>query len=169
MVDDGQPKNNPAMLEQISPPTDNLYKFLALSGVAVVLVVLVFGVDQVVDLVNRATEYNIELAAWRAEAEWEKQHAPPTTGPAEFGGLTREAYVKAEQFKAKRKAIEDLAKFRGDLIGLGSLAAGGGLALAAWGFWLWWSRLQRLEDRLLSMDVDERVGKLTKSDASGSA
>lgn len=149
------------MLQESTPPTDSLYKFLAIGGLAVVVVVLVFATDQVADITNRGNEYNIELAQWRAESEWGQAHAAPTTAPSSepLGGLSREAYTRVEVLKAKRSALDTLMTLRSQVIGVGGAAVGVGLIIAVLGFSWWWQRQQKLQDQLLALELEERRAK----------
>ena len=151
----------------IQPPTDNLYKFLAIFGL------VVFGFSWYVPL-QRLEDYNREAAKWNAawgpilvrarelddNAREDLQCAIEKTQSAAKKSSSKdcgEIESKSAQSKMATRDLERvMAELRGgreilDYLGkqftiyrnLGIVFGLGGLMLCVIGFWLWYVRLQK--------------------------
>jgi hypothetical protein len=127
------------MLDSLTPPTDNLYKFLAIGGLAFALLVLVFL-----------------LRAQAADRQqWLDAHVElMTAGYVEGGPIptdvdARRAYYRKEAAAADARGIVQLAGGAGGYVFWFSIFA------AAGGFWLWYVKVQRFEDAILRMNVEK--------------
>ncbi len=168
------------MLEKLSPPTDNLYKFLAVFG----LVLLLLGVWLFVRDIDG--QMNARMEALRAirevvRAESESQEAMDLLSEAanniKEGKETYPVYAEARRidglsdetmaaFRALEIAGDEAAylKGRSKWIYWGSIViAAIGLDLMIGGYWFWYVKVQKLEDAILRQRAEaqasDEVGK----------
>jgi hypothetical protein len=121
------------MMETIQPPTDNLYKFLAIGGLAVVLLALVFLFRDQARVRDRYLEAEIELRALG--------YLPASSEPKDVE--MRRWYFRREAADAEGA---QLIKLAGGFIGRGIWI---GLVTSGIGFGLWYRCVQRYDDRIL--------------------
>jgi hypothetical protein len=121
-----------------SPPTDNLYKFIAVAGL-----VLLFGAPVYWSSYTDAS-HGQRLEALRALLQ---KAATPDPRAAE---------EEVERHKKAYEFVQDaLSKYDQWVKYLSLVAAVAGLLLAAVGFWLWYVRVQRPQDTLLQRQVEQ--------------
>lgn len=125
----------PRMLDSIQPPTDNLYKFLAIGGLAFALVAFVALLREQSRLRDAWIDAQIEL---QAAAYVESSGLP--TDPA-----LRPAYLRREWAHAQ---LRDLLAQTGGFVGK-SIATS--LFVSALAFIGWFVRVQRHDDALLRL------------------
>ncbi len=142
------------MINPLSPPTDNLYKFVAISGL-----VLLFGAP-----VYWGT-FELQVQERRTEAivAFEKSWPPPeyfflpTSVGTNDGGGARERLealrqsveaAQAENVRATER-LREFERLERWLTVLAILLAVVGLAATVGGFRLWYVRVQRPQDQLL--------------------
>jgi len=131
----------------MSVPTDNVYKFLAIFGLVMVIASF-WGVITQTSLTNEIVLVSApEIAALEAN-----QSATP-------GEKAKLDVLK----KRKEAAIED----RKEINNLCSKMAGWGTAVSLAGFFLWYWVIQRLQDRLLKLQVLETERKERESTTQG--
>lgn len=164
------------MLTNVTPPTDNLYKFIALFGLA--LVVLGFYVfnSESDRLTQGAGEMNVSLRALAAElgenaaaqkvlaetVEGIEGKEPPNNLLFRLGaidGVSEQAKVLAlslqqtadrylgDRGRAQRKANQ------------AAVGGGAGLVIAIAGFWWWYFRLQRYQDAAVKKQAGSLMDK----------
>lgn len=137
-------------------PTDNLYKFLALSGLALLLFSMVYPLNTLNDLELKAVEARTQIKLLELElsvlernidaASRKKEPSPDEV--ARLSDRQQQLKAKAIQNEGERERLTTLVKqlrfaFNG-LIG-GLLI---GYALAHLGFYLWYVRVQKPADKL---------------------
>lgn len=131
------------MLDIPSLPTDSLYKFLALSGVLMAFGSIFFYSK--LRLAIRKKIYDVELEQAENEAlisyfERQESHSPERL--LELRKNTNKARVSVEEIRSLWKDLKNLRVVFYLIIAIG-------LAMAATGFVLWYSKVQVYQDTLL--------------------
>jgi hypothetical protein len=145
-------------------PTDNLYKFLALGGLTLILFSFVFpkmqehGLNRVlwetkidIDVAEEQLRYIDEqssiLEAKRQEAYRKNANLKPLKDDEmRILDLQHNLRIQQAQARNKTKLLSDLSQ---ELVGIRLFAKIGialGLALTCFGFFLWYVKLQRHQD-----------------------
>ena len=149
------------MLNLPIPPADNLYKFIAISGLAFVVTAII-GLMRLSDTLERTLDRNIAAEECRTEYLMAKLHKE--SPPEHVKGAEVERWQKVQDEKAA-KALEkykilwakanelddyftalDIGR-RWSYVFWGALLVGACMMLI--GFYLWYTRLQQHQDRLL--------------------
>lgn len=144
------------MIELPKPPTDNLYKFLAIFGIVLTLgsgAALVAYRDWLIkrygpvgDLLNEASDSIGAILADRREGRTD----PEIDHRRELfaGNSTHRAVLEQERIvdEVENRQLIEYASYGGFVLGLGMVVVG---------FWLWYSRHQRYEDLLVQLRVSE--------------
>lgn len=138
-------------------PTDNLYKFIALVGVVVLLVASYFPIIKARELKLAM----IEIEGKTRILEIEVQHLPDRTKQLKsnetIGDCNREELVdKAYKLKMKNEELKTNSK-KLEVIGIDyeiirKIQTAGmvlGFILSAFGFFLWYFRIQKYQDKQL--------------------
>ena len=146
-------------------PTDNLYKFIALSGLAIILVSLFYPLRLVVDLELKAagamgqiqeTTDLIEETE-RALSDIEKSESPTA---AQVNEAARKHKLARQSSNRDIPIGAELQVLRAQLDGIKSVSRIGialGTIMTAFGFYFWYVRVQRPADRLASRQANEHV------------
>jgi len=121
------------MIENIQPPTDNLYKFLAIGGLVFALVALVVLLREQAAQRERWTDAQVELLA----AGYKDGSGEPTDPDL------RRAYFRREFAMGQASEVMKLA---GGVVGK---TFGVCLIASFAGFGLWWWKVQRHDDAIL--------------------
>ena len=137
-------------------PTDNLYKFLALSGLVLFVISFVFPRSLVDELelktVETQTEVNLlvrEVSALNKDVD--VAAAKPNLSDEALEKLSErrdqlnEKAIRLEGQKERQKTLLKQLRYAVDLSLFGSIL---GYLIAHVGFWLWYTRVQRLADLL---------------------
>lgn len=138
-----------AMMENLTPPTDNLYKFLAIGCLAAVVLFIALMFQQQAEFRSRWTQAEIELRA----AGYQAGSGEPTDA------ALRKAYFQREFSVAEWNGI--FAVFKGPLghvIGVSS-------TISFFAFAAWWWRVQRHDDLILRLSAE----KLEREEAEAKA
>jgi hypothetical protein len=166
------------MLEQLRPPTDNLYKFLALSGLAMFLL----GIYMVATLDMELQKFR-ELAdeaddrAYVVEAEYkgdiqnidddlkakliDAQAANAKKKKLYDKMIATTSKYKKDRAEARASYHKIYVELRSKLDWLNGLMWAGGIVGVA-GFWLWYKRLQQPLDEIMRYDLAERRDRANK-------
>jgi len=165
----------PAMKE-LAPPTDNLYKFLAVSGLIVFIFCFVYPFQIYQDLVRQAAAGDQEVVALRAEDDSNNA----AIKSAEAAGAASALPGKADASERLREKRDDIARRwtiarsryqfallrKEDLrviflwaIGYGTC----GLMVSGTGFWLWYARLQQYQDMVAKADAEEALRRMREA------
>jgi hypothetical protein len=126
------------MLDSITPPTDNLYKFLAIGGLVFALVVFVVLLQEQAADRHQWLDAQAELLASGYVED----------GPIPTDSAPRLAYYRREAAMADAHSLMQVAG------GAGGYAVGLSLAAAIVGFTLWYRRVQRYDDAILRMTAE---------------
>jgi hypothetical protein len=136
-----------------SIPTDNLYKFLALSGLALFLTSVSFPLALLNHNLEKADQLAQELAGISADIDFLKEDVAIAKAQGESAEEATQRFRKSRElrresavFGEKIKGLHRLNAQTRWLPLLSALGATAGLAIAVTGFWLWYHRLQRLLD-----------------------
>jgi hypothetical protein len=140
------------MIETLQPPTDNLYKFLAIGGLAFALLTMVYLLRDQARLRDDYIAAEIELRA--------AKHPPDAGEPTD--PELRKAYFRREYSKAQ---ADDLIKFAS---GWAGRAFSISLIISILAFFGWWRRVQRYDDAILRATAAKllREEELAKAAAS---
>lgn len=167
-------------MEFIRPPTDNLYKFIAISGLAILLASTIIPFLRLWQLelrrarIGARINHSMLILSRRAPGIDE---ALKLTKQIQSAGdtvdeETRELWIRqydsitqywtdaeAEQIRQIEQeeketaiALAESEALAGQVKDIWSLALSGlgvGLGLTGLGFWLWWARVQKFEDKIL--------------------
>lgn len=158
------------MLTVPTPPTDNLYKFMAFTGAILIVVSQVgpaLALRQTIDRIStfadetskRVSEFadrqvslNKEFAEARAKVkEWNDQARADDkfrSESLEYARRMADAPMEILKVKAEILSKSVSPELRSHLAAL-QRCGYAGWALAATGFCLWWWKIQRLQDRIL--------------------
>lgn len=151
-------------------PTDNLYKFLAISGLVLVIFSFVFANKLISRLRERLFEVQVDVAKINAELDFleSQQGASPDLG----GGTPvsdplhsqREQKVALAVADIKMEQLEFLIRetriaTKGLILGVG---IGGAMMVA--GFTLWYEKLQKPLDQEIQMKEVSQPNRALKSD-----
>lgn len=171
-------------------PTDNLYKFIALSGIIIVLLSIYIPkvkIAEVTDKIIDAKESKLILVVKVNNLESQVDRFKDKFGPSIKENKENNKELKVENLygeldelndvlfllkieRIKQKAITERIEvlenrsveiFRWSIITLFN-----GLVMAFFGFWLWYSKVQKLHDLILKSEFIS--GKSNKTNASGS-
>ena len=149
-------------------PTDNLYKFVALAGLVMLFLSVLFPVRWLLEIQQKQADLGAELLTLEDEAKYfsdsiqkaESQLAQMSKKAAEqkreqIERSRRELRSKLHVLKAKHQQIDTLITLGREFRSLVSAGMFIGLGLAFGGFSLWYRRVQRLQDSLLRRQVEQ--------------
>ncbi|MEM9753674.1 MAG: hypothetical protein AAF916_09860 [Planctomycetota bacterium] len=122
-------------------PTDNLYKFIAVAGLAIFIVTLVFMFRRAEQINQRWFDTSVRLAEAGA-VDFEM----PSTLPAD--PMQRAIIVERQTIL---KAAEDFKVLATDWLAKAIFGSG---AMAVLGLGLWWWNTQSWQDRLIRLQVE---------------
>ncbi|HEX6748439.1 MAG TPA: hypothetical protein VF092_14170 [Longimicrobium sp.] len=157
----------------LTPPTDNLYKFMAIAGLAIVAASFGFGV---------AATHDFRTAQWQldddeANLAFEVQRASLAIGGGVVLDRTRHAVLappeitrrinadsalrerfealvrQAAEVRRKSERVEQLYREFGRVLHLAEVANLCGCGFTLLGFALWYFKFQRYQDELLRLQV----------------
>lgn len=144
-------------METSSLPTDNLYKFIALAGLALLLLLTVYPTKKIYELQLQIVREGTELSIldineknWTTDFERLKsQKNPPRAEVLRLRDRSREMEINAVKLRGKNDEIKavlgELKKYQWAMY-LGSFV---GLTMMVFGFGLWYSRVQKYLDKQL--------------------
>ena len=124
------------MLDSLTPPTDNLYKFIAIGGLAFALVAFVYLLRE------QATQWEAYVTA---DIDLRANGYVEGTGEPKDVELHK-AWLRREWAKSEGESLLQFSK------GLAGKAMGVSLVISMLGFAAWWWRVQRFEDAKLRME-----------------
>lgn len=137
-----------------SVPTDNLYKFMAVSGLVLLIFSSYFPITQIRQLEGRSDELELELTALEVEMKQLQvaaSRAETMKRPSrEEVRLLRQTANELERrlalFKVKKAILDRLVRQSKQLLAWMLIGTVGGAMLSTVGFTLWYLRLQRFQD-----------------------
>jgi uncharacterized protein YktA (UPF0223 family) len=145
----------------ITPPTDNLYKFAALSGLVLLLVSIIYPQTRMDALNARIYDFNCEIEEMKVGGETLAEHFKAYKSQifkSDAEGKSLAAATEELQKHSSRMAVRSTEidylknRFRWweRVCGIG---AGLGLLIMGYGFMSWYLNLQRPQDRLLQKEL----------------
>lgn len=169
-------------------PTDNLYKFMGLAGLAIMIGSVVLPWRQLDHTSALITQLEVDTAAAGATAAADVKlmelhvermkalNATPRDSPGLIGEWTevrkeseammaRGAQIVARhaELQGKTRAAREAATHSRWFMRLGRYGFGLGAVLLVVGFGLWYSRVQRYQDKLLRFQVLQAEREMRKS------
>ena len=170
-------------MELLKPPTDNLYKFLALSGVLVLAVSIFYPFWQWYHIKERSIEVSKESEFLLAdidrmktelesdlktltELQKEEEEGNYKGDPVEriqrlqqrnqqHMSLALESRKKSIELHSKQELLNLYSRMAIAITLAGVLGIAGGLGTAAFGFGLWYTRLQKYQDMILQKEAEK--------------
>ncbi|HQZ63956.1 MAG TPA: hypothetical protein PLY87_02715 [Planctomycetaceae bacterium] len=176
-------------MEYLKAPTDNLYKFIAIAGAALIAVCVIQTTGQLAEISQQSFQLSKDIAIQKVENErlnerskaFRKELAVEIQNPEK---LTPEGkpllFDKVSDIQRKNEELEDFhfetmkssAVLAVQIERLGQLtsayatwvhraliAVGIGVIMMILGFRLWYSRVQVFQDRLLQKQTSEQAPK----------
>ena len=142
------------------PPTDNLYKFMAISGVVLLIVAPVFWAQF---YITHAERTRLALRALRIDISPEDEYWNAKARIERGKSVTDEQRKLVEKYddqqEEHRRVSSEFLVYEGFsyvvtgvAIALGLL----GVVLTPLGFWLWYHRVQKPLDRILAKQLKKR-------------
>lgn len=127
-----------------TPPTDNLYKFVAIAGVALIL-----GSLLVVGIYSKA---EIEWFGNTGDRIIQRRHeriSSKAITKNEVDDLWKEEVRLFHSLVAERTSV---SKYLAPVLGC---AIGAGILMTPIGFFLWWWKVQKYQDELLRLEYEK--------------
>ena len=163
-------------------PTDNLYKFLAISGLCLIIVGSTFPFRYAYETYKQVHQLSGEIGVMELEMKYLEEQTGSLEGkqdslnpstPAEHSpeinkenislkGLSKELQIKILQLKNKNDLFLLQSKLARMFVFMGGLSTGTGFCLAFVGFYFWYHRLQKYQDKIVeyeSKNIEDRRGK----------
>lgn len=162
------------MMGKLTPPTDNLYKFIAITGLIGVVLGVVLGVRQVnVNLQAQIAAHVAIQEAWLAVGDSEdakilliEAMAKAKEGESPFGlsiqaeeieGLSPEALSKIRLFEIQSDALSREIQLQDWVASALGYGIGTSLLIMGIGFWHWYFKTQRLQDIILRKKAEDEA------------
>jgi predicted membrane protein len=139
------------------PPTDNLYKFLAIFGLIVALLSFIFPQVLIFEIESQLLQLNGEVVVLDADTLTFERGSKPKMTTAEEKQLRH----RIAEVKGKTAVIKGLATQIKNLVLLFTIGIWTGLFFMVIGFWLWYFRVQKFQDRILKDDSEKRLTRLS--------
>lgn len=134
-------------------PRSNMYKYLALSGVAIIIVTLVFSVAQIFAIDNQILDAEERIQIMEARLEAGKK----TDGAEPRSELDRKLdEIRLDAAERKLEVLQDRSL---ELKEWATLLFTIGLAVAAYGFTRWYRKIQRPMELLAQHRAEQYVTK----------
>lgn len=145
-------------------PTDNLYKFMALAGTLLLVFSVYLGFTRYQKYWERLDELSLELAeneatirrAEREVAAIEGKHDPSPEAAQALEERKFEARRRHELNKSRLAIVERTDRDRKWALGISIALAVAAVLLAGSGYYLWYDRLQRFQDRAVEAEAQNR-------------
>lgn len=138
-------------MDNLPIPSSNMYKYVALSGVAIVIVTLVFAVSQLFDIHDQLleAEERVEIMSARLEAG----RTP------EGGKLASELDQRLNEIRleAAQKRLEILKDRSLELREWATILFTIGIAVSAYGFTRWFRKIQLPMERIAQQQAEQHV------------
>ena len=139
-----------------APPTDNLYKFFALAGLALSAFCFVYLLTQVGDLELKSIEVRtqakileVDVSALKhAIAVLEAKKDPTAEEIRQRGVQIQQLEIKFVEHEGQQDRLRTLTQNLRTVLNLLSVGSLLGLPIAGLGFYLWYVRVQRPADKL---------------------
>lgn len=134
-------------------PRSNMYKYLAMSGVAVIIVTVVFSVAQIFEIDNQILDAEERIQIMEARLEAGKGAESDEPG-SELDRKLDE--IRLEAAKRKLEVLQDRSL---ELKEWATILFTIGLAIAAFGFTRWYRKIQRPMELIAQHRAEQHVTK----------
>lgn len=150
-------------MDILKPPTDNLYKFIAISGLLIFLASFVFPQILGREYVTKVAEVEGGLRVLENESAYItrlRSQSDDQNQKAEDNSEIKQREARFDKVAEVRKKHEISKALsaevrRWKLFGIIGMSLG--IVLMAGGFYLWYSRLQKYQDKLLKREAGNSV------------
>lgn len=132
-------------------PTDNLYKFIAIFGLALIILGLVFSFYPLDYISIQLIRLNGELEALNAREEYLANGKPTEK---ELIEIRKELRKNLAEIKGKLEVISGLSKMSLRFSRYAAILTGFGLFLAGVGFYLWYVKFQKYQDKIIKSEAE---------------
>lgn len=147
--------------------TDNLYKFLALSGLALVLFSASFPPVVISRVHERMERIEAELVPLRVDlnavkrevARLQQSPTPTTVEVAAIQSRLDQREVRHELLALKLTSLKRAVRYLNRLIAWMIAGLSTGITMALAGFWLWYKRLQVHQDTIVRLEAAAAAGR----------
>ncbi|GIW75709.1 MAG: hypothetical protein KatS3mg104_0772 [Phycisphaerae bacterium] len=142
-------------MNDINLPSDNLHKFVAFAGLALVVSSLVISANLIVDLVERSANLNVAIGEIDQELKWHAAKAGKSLEQIKSVPLTDlplELVRTSGRLSAQRKSLEELVQMESRVILGASVIIVFGLICFGYGLQSWRTQ-QRKHDLLLDHQI----------------
>jgi len=149
-------------------PTDNLYKFIAISGILIILACLIFPGRYAFELMLEAEVIHgqIQLAEQNLkviETELDSPHIPMDAEDLKkienLRALRKESIDKSFQLDIDNELLKKKLKYLNWVLFLAIPFCFFGLFLACKGFYLWKTKLQKYQDMIVKNEAEKLLMK----------
>ena len=138
----------------INPPTDNLYKFIAISGVVILILSVGFPFSMATNLLIKEAEITGDYIKLLDESKFEDVPGALFTGDPKkskehidyLNKQTKERNRHLRVVEQKERILKILKQEIKFYTWVGFVGGTLGLAVSLCGFYLWYSRVQKYED-----------------------
>lgn len=144
-------------------PTDNLYKFIALTGIVTIGFSVTYPVGKAIELESKQIIASAQMerlqiqveAAKRLAVQVEHQQHPSGEGMKLLGAMSERNQLSLVDIKMAVAQSNQQAAWLRIYIAASITGVGTGILLAGFGFRLWYIRVQRPSDTRLQREVAE--------------
>ena len=133
-------------MDQLKLPTDNLYKFVALSGVAIFLLAAWLAIYPFGAALEFAREAEVNMSDLVSDVMEAEKQGLDTISENQNELLT-------EYFRNETRA-ESIVAMQEGLMTTYALLAGIGVLIALFGFTLWYNKTQKYADQILRLQAE---------------
>lgn len=141
----------------INPPTDNLYKFIAISGVVILIMSVGFPFSKATNLSIKEAEITADYIRLLEESKFGDDSGTLFTGNPKkskehtdfLNKQTKESNRTLREIEQKERIFKIFKQEIRFYTWVGAVGATFGFAVSLWGFFLWYSRVQKYEDIIL--------------------
>lgn len=153
----------------INPPTDNLYKFIAISGVVILILSVGFPFSKATNLSVKEVEITGDYIILLEDSKFGDAPRALFTGDQKkskehidfLNKQTKESKRHLRVVEQKERIAKILKQEIRFYTWVGIVGGALGLAISLCGFFLWYSRVQKYEDIILKNRTEEQIERKT--------
>lgn len=140
-------------MRELPIPASNMYKYVALSGVAIIIVTLVFAVSELFDIHDQMleAEERVEIMTARLEAGRNLDGDEPRS--------ELEQNLDRIRLESSEKRLETLKDRSLELREWATLLFTIGIAVAAYGFTRWYRKIQMPMERIAQQQAEQYIDR----------
>lgn len=144
-------------------PTDNLYKFLAISGIGIILTSVLYAQtfvyklqDQVIELDGAFNELDYESTLLEKQISVLESAAEPSESDFRSAqAANKKLHLKKIQIKTKFELLKAKRTQADELLRNSYIGSLVGLLMSFFGFSSWYLKVQRYQDRVLATEAKQ--------------